>query len=391
MSETTASCGGCGSADLRIIFEMPQIPASVGSLPNTAAEASQAACGAIRLAACPACGLIQNQLYDVGIAGFVPGYEVSLFHTPTFRRYIQGVCDRLIERYELRGKDILEIGCGGGEFLRLICETGGNRGVGVDPTVAAEHHQQVGSGSVRLIPGYFGKQHDRYIGDFVCCLSVFEDIPRPLDFLSSLRESIGDRDVPIYFEVFNGFRSIQQREVWSIHYEQCNYFSLESFTGLFRRAGFEVTEANPCYQGDQYLYVEARPDRAPTSVPSCDFAALMPTVEKFAEEYRNRRESWSQRLDRYRAENKTVVVWGSGGKGITFLSSLPAVEMIEYVVDVNPDRQNRFIPLTGQAIIDPARLHELQPDVVILTNALYQKEITQQLDGLGIDCEILVA
>ena len=114
------ACRGCGAPDPQVFFEAPKVPASVGTLANSAAEARQARCGQIRLAACDRCGLIQNQLYDVGIVGFEPGYEVSLFHTPTFRQYIQGVCDRLIARYDLQGKNILEIGCGGGDFLRLI-------------------------------------------------------------------------------------------------------------------------------------------------------------------------------------------------------------------------------------------------------------------------------
>jgi hypothetical protein len=389
MNLTNDACSGCGAPAPYVFFEVPQVPANVGTLEQSADRARRANCGQIRLAACDQCGLIQNQLFDVDIVGFEPGYEVSLFHTPTFRQYIQGVCDRLIDRYQLRGKKILEIGCGGGDFLRLICGAGNNHGVGIDPTIAAASSEQVGGGSVQLIPGYFSKQHDQHIGDFVCCLSVFEDIPRPYQFLTSLRESIGDRDVPIYFEVFNGFRSIQQREVWSIHYEQCNYFSLDAFVGLFTRAGFAVTQADTCYQGDQYLFIEARP-ATPTN-STADFAAMIPVVKSFAMEYSSRMDGWRKQLAVWKAEDKRAVLWGSGGKGISFLSSLPSSDVVRFVVDVNPDRQGHFIPVGGQEIIAPEKLTEIRPDAVILSNALYQQEITQQLDALGLQPEILVA
>jgi hypothetical protein len=385
-------CSGCGAHRPHVFFEVPSVPASVGTLARSADAARDARCGAIRLAACDACGLIQNQLFDPGMAGFEPGYEVSLFHTPVFRQYIQGVCDRLIDRYDLHDKDLLEIGCGGGDFLRLICRAGKNRGVGVDPTIAVAHQEQVGGGSVQFIPGFFSREHDRYIGDFVCCLSVFEAIPQPLTFLQSLRESIGDRDVPVYFEVFNGYRSIHQREVWSIHYEQCNYFSLDALSGLFSRSGFEVVDAGACYQGDQYLYVEARPMRMPTSkTVEIDCSDMISATRIFADEYRRRSEWWRQRLDNCRKNNQTVVVWGSGGKGISFLSSLPNSDVVQFVVDVNPDRQGHFMPVSGQEIVDPQQLTKIRPNVVILTNSLYQKEITQQLDQLGMTSEILVA
>ena len=39
----------------------------------------------------------------------------------------------MIDRYDIHGKDILEIGCGKGDFLIEICRAGGNRGVGIDP------------------------------------------------------------------------------------------------------------------------------------------------------------------------------------------------------------------------------------------------------------------
>jgi hypothetical protein len=283
MNETNMVCNGCGAPNPEFFFELPRLPGSVGMLAKSVEEARAATCGEVKLVVCDRCGLIQNQLYDVSIVGFVPGYEVSLFHTPTFRTYIQGVCDHLIERYDLRGRKILEIDCGGAEFLRLICHTGGNHGVGVDPTIVEPSTEQLNPGSIQLVPGYFSKEHDPYIGDFICCLSVFEDIPKPLEFLVSLRESIGDRDVPVYLEIFNGYRSIQQKEVWSIHYEQCNYFSLASLTGMFERAGFEVTDSGSCYERDQYIFVEARPgDSSSTpSRPNADFTDVLSTARDY--------------------------------------------------------------------------------------------------------------
>ena len=177
------ACTGCGAVGPEVFFEVPQVPVNVGALARSVIEAREARCGAICLTACDACGLIQNRLFDVALVDFKPGYEVSLFHSPVFRQYIRGVAARLISRYDLRRKDILEIGCGRGDFLRLICRAGENRGIGVDPTLSAAVAEDLGVGSVRFIPGYFPPEHGGQIGDFVCCLSVFEDIPQPLVFL----------------------------------------------------------------------------------------------------------------------------------------------------------------------------------------------------------------
>jgi len=150
-AHATQHCAGCGAADPQPFFSLPAAPVDVGSLPPSAEAAQQARRAAIRLVGCQACGLIQNQLYDVGCIGFQPGYEVSLFYSPTFRDYIEGVGHRLIERYRLRQKRVLEIGCGGGEFLRLLCEAGRNEGVGIDPTIAQPSVEKVGQGTVRFV------------------------------------------------------------------------------------------------------------------------------------------------------------------------------------------------------------------------------------------------
>ena len=207
-----------------------------------------------------------------------------------------------------------------------------------------------------------------------------------------MRDLIGDGDVPVYFEVFNGLRAIQAGEVWSIHYEQCNYFGLDALTAVFRRSGFEVLDAGGCYQEDQYLYVEARPGTSPMAADADGTrSALMRTVRGFEAAYRRCTGVWRHRLEQWRAEGKVVVVWGAGGKGVSFLSSLANANVVRFAVDVNPDRQGCFMPVGGQEVVSPARLREIRPDVVILANALYQEEITQQLVQLGLEAEILVA
>ena len=45
----------------------------------------------------------------------------------------------LVERFDLVGRDVFEIGCGQADFLRRLCVATGGRGVGVDPSWREEH------------------------------------------------------------------------------------------------------------------------------------------------------------------------------------------------------------------------------------------------------------
>ncbi len=62
-----------------------------------------------------------------------PRYENSFYVSPRFRDYAAPLVEHLITTYDLHNKVIVEIGCGQGDFLRALCESGDNRGYGYDP------------------------------------------------------------------------------------------------------------------------------------------------------------------------------------------------------------------------------------------------------------------
>ena len=84
-----------------------------------------------------------------------------------------------------------------------------------------------------------------------------------------------------------------------------------------------------------------------------------------------------------KTSGKKAVVWGSGSKGVAFLTALnlhtPDCE-IEYVVDINPFREGKYMAGTGQEIVSPAFLKRYKPDLAIAMNPIYQPEIKADLE-----------
>ena len=56
---------------------------------------------------------------------------------------------------------------------------------------------------------------------------------------------------------------------------------------------------------------------------------------------------------------------------------------IEYAVDINPGKQGSYLAGSGQEIVAPAFLADYRPDVVIVMNRIYEKEIAEQLAALS--------
>jgi C-methyltransferase C-terminal domain len=151
----------------------------------------------------------------------------------------------------------------------------------------------------------------------------------------------------------------------------------------------------PCYDDGQHLRVEAKPSTGPARDVTVSTDGLMDTMQAFGRSYDRAVEEWRQRLLTLRAEGKRVAIWGAGGRGISFLNTVcsePAdsLEQVAFAVDINPTRQGRFLPRTGQEIVAPTALLNNPVDVLIITNPTYEPEIRREVQELGLECDFYV-
>jgi hypothetical protein len=96
------------------------------------------------------------------------------------------------------------------------------------------------------------------------------------------------------------------------------------------------------------------------------------------------RRRWRDELASARAEGRRTVIWGAGSKGVSFLTTLGVQDEIEYAVDVNPFKHDKFMAGTGQRVVAPEFLREYRPDVVIVMNPIYLEEIGAQLAAMDL-------
>jgi len=387
-------CPICGAGDISTFIEIDRLPVQVSALLPTAALAREAVTGQIVLAYCHRCGFVHNRRHEPDKVLFEPGYEASLAHSSIFRSYIEDLAARLIGRYDLREKSILEIGCGDGYFLRELCQLGTNYGTGIDPTIKQERSEAAGDGSVRFIADYFSDRYKHITADCICSMSVLETVPNPRQFLTDLHHMIAEPDrAVVYFEVPNAAYMFNNRATWSVYYEQYGHFTEHTLANLFNRCGFEVLDSGSCYEEGQYIYVEAKPipGPLPADEPGDEKVHKLPEeLQVFADAQRSNIEFWQRRLDDLRLAEKQVVTWGSAGKGCSFLNLLNTHELVHYVVDINPDRQEKYIPGSAQKVVAPEFIAEYRPDVIIITNPIYEQEIKKQVCELGVSCEFMI-
>lgn len=386
----TAACWSCGRPDPQPFYRLEGIPISSCVLLSSHAEAVGFPRGDLELCFCEACGFIQNGLFDPALLDYSQDYEESQGFSPTFAAFAQGLVDRLIELYGIRGKKVFEIGCGKGDFLSLICKSGDNQGLGIDP--GFREGRLAPDVDARVVQAFFTEPAVDLTGDLICCRHTLEHIQPVGDFVSLVHQSAAQQaGSVVFFEVPDTSRILIEGAFWDIYYEHCSYFTLGSLGRLFRATGFDPLSLRKGYD-DQYLLLEARvrvDDSTGSSPGEDDLDEIRSGVRSFVDATHAAIASWEDRLEEANAAGKKVVIWGASSKGVAFLTSLRNGDTVEYAVDINPYKQGRFMPGAGQEIVGPDFLEDYRPDLVIPMNPIYLEEIRSDLMGRGLTPELL--
>jgi SAM-dependent methyltransferase len=379
-------CTVCRAAEVTEFVEIPEVPVHCNLLWSTREAALSAPRGDIILGFCRGCGHIFNLAFQPDRVTYTQDYENSLHGSPRFQHYATSLASRLIERYDLQGKNVLEIGCGQGEFLALLCELGDNRGIGFDPSYAPPSDVPETACRWQILPEAYSVQHAHCPADLICCRHVLEHIGQPVAWLRTVRQAIGERHhIGVFFEVPNALYTLRDMGIWDVIYEHCSYFNHLSMTTLFQQCGFDVHALREVYDG-QFLCLEAVPQAVSTASEHRHpdhMQQLASHVTAFAQNYRHKVKSWHERLTQWAHTDKRIAVWGAGSKGVMFLNTLKQCDAIAYVVDINRRKHGKYIAGTGQPIIPPQALQHEPPDVVLIMNPIYREEIQQQVVDLG--------
>ncbi len=386
------ACHSCGAQGMSIFYELKDVPVHSVLLMPEREIALNYPKGDISLAFCRNCGFISNVAFDPLMHEYSSRYEETQGFSPTFNAFAKRLAISLIDRYDLHNKDIIEIGCGKGEFLTLLCDLGSNRGVGFDPAYINERDHNKVKDRITFIKDFYSEKYANYKGDFVCCKMTLEHIHKTADFVNIIRRFLGDRlKTLVFFQVPDVSRILRELAFWDIYYEHCSYFSIGSLARLFRRCGFDITELSKDYD-DQYLLIVARPDdgkNASRFHEEEDLKGLSCYVEYFAKDCREKLDSWKRYLQANKKNQHRTVLWGGGSKSVAFLTTLNIQDEVEYVVDINPFKQGTYMAGTGQKIVAPEFLKEYKPDIVIVMNPIYRGEIKQDCKKLGLTPEII--
>ena len=388
------ACPACGAHVLSAVLAVKNVPTNSCLMLDRREEAVSYPRGDIDLVFCETCGFIYNVAFDPLLCEYSRRYEPTQAYSPTFRKFHKDLAERLVDGLNLKGRATVEVGCGQGEFLHLVCKRSGGTGIGFDPCLDARREDQVEErvAGVRLIGDFFSETAIHNLkADALLSKMTLEHIPAADRFagvVERLAKQSG-RGMKIFIQIPESERILTDCAFEDIYYEHCNYFTEVSLKGLFARHGFAIDGVSREYDG-QYLailghHVGMRTDEG----FEAEMARLRAQVEGFKTAFAQKIAEWRRIVADRSRKGGRIVIWGSGSKGVSFLSALDNRVAVSHVVDINPHRQSRFMIGSGHPIVGPSDLQQVRPTTVIIMNRVYKPEIGGMLAKLGLTPELL--
>ncbi len=385
-----SNCPNCASNLLESFYRIEDVPVHSIMLMESKEEAIGFPKRSIELAYCANCGFIHNGIFDPNIQEYSEKCEETQGFSETFSKFHEALAKRLIEKHDLNNKTVLEIGCGKGDFISMLCELGSNKGYGFDPAFIPERNPDK-QNRVEFLTELYSEKHSEYKADFVCCKMTLEHIPNTLEFMQIVRKAIGENlDTIVFFQIPEAGRVLKDLGFWDVYYEHCSYFSPASLEYLFKRSGFDILEIGTEYD-DQYLTIEAKPIKETTQAQDIhvDGTDINDLFNYYKTNIKDILVKWQILIKSYYSDGKKLVLWGGGSKAVAFLTTLGIDEEIKYAVDINPYKHGYFIPGSGQEVIAPKDLIDYQPDIILLMNPIYIEEVRNELTSMNLSPEII--
>ena len=353
-------CIACGAP----LWETPlltldNMPASAQHMPDAQGVKEDRGL-TLDLCQCMGCGLVQfdsepvDYYRDVIRAG---GFSKTMVE---LRRYQY---KHLIDSYHLEGKKFIEVGCGQGEFLKVLSEFPVEvHGIEHDPHLVELARAQ----GLDVTEGFTETEDTRFAGglyDVFLSFNFLEHQPDPSTMLQAIYRNLED-DAMGLITVPSFEYIMDHNSYYELIRDHLAYYTFETLTPLLERNGFQVEECEVINRDTLSVIVRKRPQMDTENLLECYV-----NLKREMETYMKYLDAW----------DKKVAIWGASHQGFTLAATTKLGEKARYIIDSAPFKQGKFAPASHLPIVGPDHFHEHPVDAIIITAPGYTEEIAASI------------
>jgi 2-polyprenyl-3-methyl-5-hydroxy-6-metoxy-1,4-benzoquinol methylase len=308
---------------------------------------------------CSGCGLAQLGSDPVFyfrqvIRAAAVSEEMKGFRMSQFNRFIQD--------FSLKGKKIIEIGCGRGEYLSIMQQCGGDVYGLEDSEESAAHCVRSGLNASKGFIESSAYKSDHAPFDAFFMLSFLEHLPDPNSTLRGIRNNLASDAVGLV-EAPNFDMMVRNSLFSEFMADHLLYFTGDTLRTTLALNGFEVIECNEIWHDYIISAVVRKRGKPDLSYFYGREAQLKDEIEKYLRRF----------------ENRKVAIWGAGHQAFAIISLMNLAGKVRYVVDSAVFKQGKYTPATHIPIVPPEALETDPVEAVIIMAAGYSDEVARIL------------
>ncbi|HUU29645.1 MAG TPA: class I SAM-dependent methyltransferase [archaeon] len=321
----------------------------------------------ISLYKCRDCDMVQINPDDLTHEEYFEDYLMSRSCTELYTRYDNELAEIFVNKFDLSGKSVLEAGCGDGYFAEQLQKRGA-RVAAIEPSATA--CRLAGERGVECFNVFVDNEIEKHVKekfDAFVTKQVMDLLKDPNSFLRNLAKLLkpgayGLIDVPSWT------KTLFDKRYFDVLPDRVGYYTANTLVKILERNNFHVIEvfhgAENEYVG-AYVYYEGRKNGL---------------NQAFKDEFLGFRKKFSGLMEQMSAEGKTIGAWGAGAKGVTIFSFTGMDSgKIKYVIDKDPHKWDHYLPGSLLKVVSPDILKTEPTDALIITAAMFYREITREL------------
>ena len=345
---------------------------------------------------CDRCLLSQLEEFESPETIFSEYLYFSSFST-TWVEHARCYCEMMTERFGLNGaSQIIEIASNDGYLLQHF-KAKGIPVLGVEPAanVARVAWEQK---RIPSVVKFFGVQTAKELvadgksADLLLGNNVLAHVPDINDFVGGLKIALKPTGV-ITFEFPHLLRLMEQNQFDTVYHEHFSYLSFLAVEKIFSHHGltlFDVEEIGT-HGGSLRIFGRQNENGSEAAAVTNRVAKMkekeesfglqkMETYDAFDAKVKTTKRKLLEFLIAAKGEGKKVVAYGAAAKGVTLVNYCGiGADLVDYVVDKSPYKQNRFMPGVRIPIYGPEKIFETKPDYVLILPWNLKKEISDEM------------